>query len=212
MNLEKMYQLLKTAGFASDKAAIAALDALEPSIDFKDNLDAIIAKLKALIEGKYTISIGATITVPSIPQPGNSASTGIGPGSTFDPGSFRKADEAITAPSEGYTPPAPVIKPPFIELPGEVGGEPAFAARPVFPDIAAFRRFEETASSDLRNLYGPSAVPSNFDVGRFRMRDEGVVVNVNVSGSLISQNDLVAAVTDAVYQTQRSGNALLIAE
>lgn len=212
MNLEKMYQLLKTAGFASDKAAIAALDALEPSIDFKDNLDAIIAKLKALIEGKYTISIGATITVPSVPQPGSSASTGVGPGSTFDPGSFRKADEAITAPSEGYTPPAPVIKPPFIELPGEVGGEPAFAARPVFPDIAAFRRFEETASSDLRNLYGPSAIPSNFDVGRFRMRDEGVVVNVNVSGSLISQNDLVAAVTDAVYQTQRSGNALLIAE
>lgn len=212
INLEKVYQLLKSAGFASDKAAIAALDALEPSIDFKDNLDAIIAKLKALIEGKYTISIGATITVPSVPAPGTSASTGIGPGSTFDPGSFRKADEAITAPSEGYVPPAPVIKPPFIDLPGEVGGEPAFAARPLFPDIASFRRFEETASSDLRNLYGPSAIPSNFDVARFRMGEEGVVVNVNISGSLISQNDLVAAVTDAVYQTQRTGNSLIIAE
>lgn len=36
------------------------------------------------------------------------------------------------------------------------------------------------------------------------------VVNVNVSGSLISQNDLVAAVTDAVYATQRTGNSLTI--
>lgn len=236
MNLEKMYQLLKTAGFASDQAAIAALDALDPSIDFKDNLDAIIAKLKALIEGKYTISIGATITVPPIPAPGSSSSSGIGPGSTFDPGSFRKKDEDTSKdlPPAVITP--PVIKPPFIDLPGEAGGEPAFAAKPLFPDIGSFRFFEENESSRLRNLYGPGAVPSNFDPSafrfyeetgftsrgmetpdffdpaRFRMKDEGVVVNVNVSGSLISQNDLVAAVTDAVYQTQRSGNALLIAE
>lgn len=215
-NLEKVYQLLKAAGFAADKSAIQALDALEPDIKFKDNLDDIIAKLKALIEGKYTISIGATITIPPIPAPGSSASSGA-PGGGYQgptpgPGGFRKSDEGITAPSESYTPPAPIIKPPFIDLPGQVGGEPAFAARPVYPDVASFRRFEETLSSDLRNLYGPSAIPSNFDIGRFRMRDEGVTVNVNVSGSLISQNDLVAAVTDAVYQTQRTGNSLLIAE
>lgn len=212
MNLEKVYQLLKTAGFATDKASIQALAALNPEIKFTDNLDEIRKKLEAIITGKYSISIGATISVPPVPAPGNTASTGIGAGSTFDPGGFRRADEAIVAPGEGYIPPATTIKPPFIDLPGEVGGEPAFAARPVFPDVGSFRRFEETLSSDLRNLYGANAVPSNFDIGRFRMRDEGVTVNVNVSGSLISQNDLVAAVTDAVYQTQRSGNSLLIAE
>jgi hypothetical protein len=38
----------------------------------------------------------------------------------------------------------------------------------------------------------------------------GTVVNVNINGSLISQNDLVAAVTDAVYATQRTGNSLII--
>ena len=236
MNLEKVYQLLKQAGFASDQAAIKALDALEPSIDFKDNLDSIIAKLKALIEGKYTISIGATISVPPIPAPGNSASSGIGPGSKFDPGSFRKADEDTSKDLPIIPALPPVIKPPDINLPGEIGGEPAFAARPSSPDVGAFRYFEENESSRLRNLYGAGALPSNFDPSAFRyfeetgfttrgmatpsffdpasfrMRDEGVTVNVNVSGSLISQNDLVAAVTDAVYQTQRTGNSLLIAE
>jgi copper chaperone CopZ len=54
--------------------------------------------------------------------------------------------------------------------------------------------------------------PSFFDPARFRARDEGVVVNVNVQGSVVAQNDLVAAVTDAVYATQRSGNNLLLAE
>jgi hypothetical protein len=39
---------------------------------------------------------------------------------------------------------------------------------------------------------------------------EPVVVNVNIEGSLLSQNDLVAAVTDAVYQTQRTGNDLIV--
>ena len=39
-----------------------------------------------------------------------------------------------------------------------------------------------------------------------------VMVNVNVSGSVIAQNDLVAAVTDAVYATQRTGNTLLLTE
>lgn len=207
MALEQMYALLKAAGFAQDKTAIAALAALDPKIKFTDNLDDVIAKLKALIEGKYTINIGATITVPAIPSPGTSSSAGIGPGD------FRKADEGRRAPSEGVTPGGPIIKPPAINLPGEIGGEPAFAARPLFPDISAFRRFEEMGTSDLRNLYGAGAVPSNFDVGRFRMRDEGgVTVNVNVSGSVISQNDLVSAVTDAVYQSQRTGNALVLSE
>ena len=229
MNLEKMLQLLKIAGFASDKAAVDALAAMKPEITFKDNLDDIIAKLKALIEGKYTIAIGATITVPNIPTPGGSSKSGGLP-PTFDPGGFRKKDEDTSKDLDPGKP--PVVRPPYIDLPGEQGGEPF--KRPFVPDLGSFRFFEENEDSSLRNLYDKTSVPSNFDVsssryfeetGRsargmatpsffdpagFRARDEGITVNVNIQGSLLSQNDLVAAVTDAVYQTQRTGNALLI--
>ena len=125
MNLEKMYQLLTVAGFANSKAAIDALAASKPQIKFTDNLDEVINKLKALIEGKYSISIGATITVPPIPAPGNSA-TGIGPGSTFNPGGVRKGDESSGG---ALIPPPVVVKPPGVLLPGEIGGEP-FGVQP----------------------------------------------------------------------------------
>lgn len=213
-------------------AAIEATSKIKPDIKFNDNLDDILEKLRKLIEGKYNISIGATITVPNIPTPGGSASSGGLP-PTFDPGGFRKKDEGGT----DLPVRPPFAKPPGIDLPGEVGGEPATAfPRPFVPDTGSFRFFEENQSSSLRNLYDSTSVPSNFDPSsfrffeetgftargmetpsffdpaRFRARDEGVVVNVNVQGSVVAQNDLVAAVTDAVYATQRSGNNLLLAE
>ena len=200
MNLEKVLQLLKTAGFANDKASIDALAALKPEIKFTDNLDDIIAKLKAIIEGKYSISIGATITVPNIPTPGGSSKSGGLP-PTFDPGAFRKKDEDT---SKDLLPPTPpIIKPPYIDLPGEIGGEPF--KTPFVPDTGRFRFFEETGESDRR-----MGLPSFFDPAGFRARDEGITVNVNVQGSVVAQNDLVAAVTDAVYATQRTGNNLIL--
>lgn len=200
MNLEKVLQLLKTAGFANDKASIDALAALKPEIKFTDNLDDIIAKLKAIIEGKYSISIGATITVPNIPTPGGSSKSGGLP-PTFDPGAFRKKDEDT---SKDLLPPTPpIIKPPYIDLPGEIGGEPF--KTPFVPDTSRFRFFEETGESDRR-----MGLPSFFDPAGFRARDEGITVNVNVQGSVVAQNDLVAAVTDAVYATQRTGNNLIL--
>jgi hypothetical protein len=231
MNLEKVLQLLKTAGYATDKTAIAALAALDPKIKFTDNLEDIRKALKELIEGKYTINIGATITMPAIPGITNGGTVTARP----DPARVRKYDEDTSRdiPIEPGKP--PIIKDPFIDLPGEIGGEPAMGSKDIFaPDTAFFRYFEELGSSRLRNLFSPGAVPSNFDISSirkfeetgftdrgmatpsffnpagFRARDEGVVVNVNVQGSLLAQNDLVAAVTDAVYQTQRTGNALLI--
>ena len=226
-NLEKVLQLLKAAGYAADKTAIDALAALKPEIKFTDNLEDIKKALKALIEGKYTINIGATITMPAIP-----GITGGGT-STFDPSRVRKKDEDT---SKDLPVVPPVIRPPLIKLPGEQGGEPF--KKPFVPDLGSFRFFDENESSSLRNLFDDTSVPSNFDVasarffeqtGRsadarsiatpsffdpagFRARDEGVTVNVNVQGSVVAQNDLVAAVTDAVYATQRSGNSLLIAE
>ena len=237
MNLEKMYQLLTVAGFANSKAAIDALAASKPQIKFTDNLDEVINKLKALIEGKYSISIGATITVPPIPAPGNSA-TGIGPGSTFNPGGVRKGDESSGG---ALIPPPVVVKPPGVLLPGEIGGEPfGVQPKPFVPDTGNIRYFDEMASSYLRLvndltsvpanfdparfrmsentgssylalLNDATSVPSNFDPARFRMGENGVTVNVTVQGSLLSQQDLVAAVTDAVYQTQRTGNPITLA-
>jgi hypothetical protein len=224
-NLEKVLQLLKAAGYAADKTAIDALAALKPEIEFTDNLEDIKKALKALIEGKYTINIGATITMPVIP-----GITGGVP-STFDPGGFRKKDED-TGKDLPFLP--PVIRPPYIDLPGEQGGEPF--KKPFVPDLGSFRFFDENESSSLRNLFDNTSVPSNFDVasarffeqtGRsadarsiatpsffdpagFRARDEGVTINVNVQGSVVAQNDLVAAVTDAVYATQRTGNNILL--
>ena len=211
-------------------AAIEATSKIKPDIKFNDNLDDILEKLRKLIEGKYNISIGATITVPNIPTPGGSASSGGLP-PTFDPGGFRKKDEGGT----DLPVRPPFAKPPGIDLPGEVGGEPATAfPRPFVPDTGSFRFFDENQSSSLRNLYDSTSVPSNFDPSsfrffeetgftargmetpsffdpaRFRARDEGVVVNVNVQGSVVAQNDLVAAVTDAVYASQRTGNNIIL--
>jgi hypothetical protein len=226
-NLEKVLQLLKAAGYAADKTAIDALAALKPEIKFTDNLEDIKKALKALIEGKYTINIGATITMPAIP--------GITGGGTVtakpDPARVRKYDEDT---SKDLPVVPPVIRPPLIKLPGEQAGEPF--KRPFVPDLGSFRFFDENQSSSLRNLFDNTSVPANFDVasarffeetGRsadarsiatpsffdpagFRARDEGVTINVNVQGSVVAQNDLVAAVTDAVYATQRTGNNILL--
>ena len=259
MNLEKVLQLLKTAGFASDKASIDALAALKPEIKFTDNLDAIIAKLKLIIEGKYNININVGINAPG-PGPGPGPAPGPGPGpgpapepapepapgpgpgpgpapdpapAPTDPGDFRKKDEDT---SKDLPVVPPVIRPPYIDLPGEQGGEPF--KKPFVPDLGSFRFFDENDSSSLRYLFDDTSVPSNFDVSSFRKfeetgvsadarsiatpsffdpasfraRDEGVVVNVNVSGSVIAENDLVSAVTDAIYATQRTGNKFIIAD
>jgi hypothetical protein len=227
-NLEKVLQLLKAAGYAADKTAIDALAALKPDIKFTDNLDDIKNALKALIEGKYTINIGATITMPAIPGITNGGTVTAKP----DPSRVRKYDEDTSKDLEPGKP--PVVRPPYIDLPGEQAGEPF--KRPFVPDLGSFRFFDENESSSLRNLFDDTSVPSNFDVasarffeqtGRsadarsiatpsffdpagFRARDEGVTINVNVQGSVVAQNDLVAAVTDAVYATQRTGNNILL--
>ena len=67
-----------------------------------------------------------------------------------------------------------------------------------------------SAASSVFDRVGLSA--SDFGPGRIPFgAAEPVVVNVNIAGSLLAQQDLVAAVTDAVYQTQRTGNPITIA-
>ena len=175
---------LKKADYETDEealktlqAAIAATSGIKPEIDFRDNLEDIEKRLRALIESKYTINIGATISMPNIPAPGRTATVSLGVGD------FRKADESTARDLAVTSAPSPFVKPEGINLPAEIGGEPSIS---------------------------PVGVPSFFDPAGFRMRDEGVTVNVNVQGSVIAQNDLVAAVTDAVYNTQRTGNPIIL--
>jgi len=249
MNLEKVLQLLKTAGFANDKASIDALAALKPEIKFTDNLDDIIAKLKAIIEGKYTISIGATISVPNVPGAGGTATATPG-GGNFQPG-------AVISPGTGA--PGTGIGTSIGSFPTTPGAGSSAIIDTITEIIAnqntltanflaglpsgldanalATARYELqartiTAENQLTNylsgaryqgmandITAQNTMTNQLAADRYTAMQnfytrgsEPVVVNVNVQGSVVAQNDLVAAVTDAVYATQRSGNSLLIAE
>jgi len=249
MNLEKVLQLLKTAGFANDKASIDALAALKPEIKFTDNLDDIIAKLKAIIEGKYTISIGATISVPNVPGAGGTATATPGggnfqPGAVISPGTG--APGTGTGTSIGSFPTTPgtgssAIIDTITEIIANQNTLTAnfLAGLPSGLDANALAtaRYELqartiTAENQLTNylsgaryqgmandITAQNTMTNQLAADRYTAMQnfytrgsEPVVVNVNVQGSVVAQNDLVAAVTDAVYATQRSGNSLLIAE
>jgi len=224
MAQENMLQLLKQAGFAADKTAIAALEKLNPKIDFKDNLDDVIAKLKKLIEGKYTINIDVKIPEVIIPKQGApyvapprdvpSGAGGFGSGASgggvipinprgggftlipegIGPGAFEKSGMVV----EGFDNKLTNPQLNFVDVGGGVfesktttgGGLPSF----------------------LDYLDATPGSPGFGGRLPFGVSRESITVNVNAAGSIISQNDLVAAVTDAVYQTQRTGNPLLLSE
>lgn len=247
MNLEKVLQLLKTAGFANDKASIDALTALKPEIKFTDNLDDIIAKLKALIEGKYSINIGATISVPDVPAPGKTATATPG-GGNFTPGGYIDVgnDEAGTGrgTSIGSFYPKPGTTSTAISeaITGIIANQNTLtsnflASLPsgLDPNALATARYELQA----RQIQAQNQLTNYLSGARYQMMandvtaqntmtnqlaadrytamqnyytrsSEPVVVNVNVQGSVVAQNDLVAAVTDAVYATQRTGNNILL--
>jgi hypothetical protein len=222
MNLEKMLQLLTTAGFANSKAAIDALAAMKPDIKFTDNLDSVISRLKALIEGKYSVNIGVntgglgtttgiggtTITskgaTPTVTGP-NPAITNIGKrvGDTLD-----AIDEAffgsIQSPAATSLGPNPAIS----NIAKRVGDtldtiDTALLNPVVTPAAVA----ANPAISNLSKRVGDTV---DFGIGA-QAASPTVIVNVTVEGSLLSQQDLVSAVTDAVYETQRTGNPILIA-
>jgi hypothetical protein len=247
MNLEKVLQLLKTAGFANDKTAIEALAALKPDIKFTDNLDDILAKLKAIIEGKYTINIGATISVPNVPGAGGTATATPG-GGKFMPGGYINAgsDEAGTGrgTSIGSFYPKPGTSSSAITeaITGIIGNQNTLTAN-FLADLPSGLDANDLATAryelQARQIQAQNQLTNYLSGARYQMMandvtdqntmtnqlaadrytamqnyytrgSEPVVVNVNIEGSLLSQNDLVAAVTDAVYQTQRTGNDLIV--
>jgi hypothetical protein len=210
MALEQMLQLLKLAGFASDKKAIDEISKLDPTITFKDNLDDVIEKLKKIIEGKYEINIGAQIGAPQaetkVTAPAGVtalAATNVpvataATASTYISSDFAAALNTLaeinaTNPFQGTTlSPTSYISSDFA------------AAAATMATISATNPFQGTTINPNTRISSDYAAAFNAT------RGNAVTVNVNVQGSVISQNDLVAAVTDAVYTTQRTGNPLLL--
>ena len=211
MALEQMLQLLKLAGYAADKKAVEDLTKLDPKITFKDNLDEVITKLKKIIEDKYTINIDVKIPeikVPGAPYvaPDRNVPSGVGGvGSGFTGGGVIP----ISPRGGGFTLIPPGIPPSAFEKPGMiVEGFDNKLINPQLNFAAVGGGVFETQTTTGGGLLSFDA----FDATPFSRGGRGgdVIVNVNAAGSIISQNDLVAAVTDAVYQTQRTGNALLL--
>ena len=222
MALEQMLQMLKVAGFANDKKAIEELDKLNPDIIFKDNLDDIIAKLKALIEGKYTINIGVNMpTIPGLPggyvPPERGVPSGAG---GFGSGASGGGVIPINPRGGGFTFIPKGIGPEAFEKPGMI--VEGFDNKLVNPHLnfvdvggGVFETKTTTGGGMTSFLDYLDATPGSAGFGGrlpFGVSRESITVNVNAAGSIISQNDLVAAVTDAVYQTQRTGNSLVLSE
>lgn len=224
MALEQMLQLLKIAGFAADKNAIKELEKLDPKIDFKDNLDDVIAKLKKIIEGKYTINIDVKIPEITIPKQGapyvappRDVPSGAG---GFGSGASGGGVIPINPRGGGFTLIPEGIGPGAFEKPGMVvAGFDNKLTNPQlnFVDIGGgvFESKTTTGGGLPSFLDYLDATPGSPGFGGrlpFGVSRESITVNVNAAGSIISQNDLIAAVTDAVYQTQRTGNPLLLSE
>ena len=206
--LEQMLQMLKVAGYAEEKKRLEELEKQNPKITFKDNLDDVIAKLKKVIEDKYTINIDVKIPEVKIPTqgapyvaPARDIPSGAG---GFGSGATGGGVIPINPRGGGFTLIPEGIGPGAFEKPGMVveGGN-----IPIPPMI--------TGGGLTSFLDYLDATPTSPGFGGrlpFGVSRESIVVNVNAAGSIISQNDLVAAVTDAVYQTQRTGNPLLLTE
>jgi hypothetical protein len=213
MAAEQMLQLLKLAGFAADKKAIEELDKLNPDIIFKDNLDDIIAKLTALINGKYTINIGVNMPIPKIPDApyvplARNVPRGIG---GVGSGGTGGGLIPINPKGPGFTFVPKGIGPEAFEKPGMVDLE--FDNKLTNPQLN-FVDVGDGVFETKTTTGGGLLTFDTFDATPFSRAGRGgnVTVNVNAAGSIISQNDLVAAVTDAVYQTQRTGNAIILSE
>ena len=250
MNLEKVLQLLKEAGFAADKAALAELSKLNPEVIFYDNLDDIYKKLQALINGQYTIQINAQVNMPAIPGVSAGGTITTPGGSNFRPGGRMSpgtgAPGTGTGSSIGAFPTVPgtgtsaiaatiteiianqnTLTANFLAgLPAGLDANALAAARlelqarqiqaqNQLTNYLSGARYQVMANeiTDQNTLTNQLATERYTAMQGFYTRgSEPVVVNVNVQGSVVAQNDLVAAVTDAVYATQRSGNSLLLTD
>jgi hypothetical protein len=170
MNLEKVYALLRQAGFANDLAALQAIDDLDPYIEFKTNLDDILEKLLALL-GLTDLTGGD--------KKGKKGRAAI-PVETNEQQAAREYQRMLNA----------IETAKFKEnIVDEANRQQT---------MVELMRIENARASLPVTALTPATGADQ------------VVVNVSVAGSVIAQNDLVATITDAVYQSQRTGNALVL--
>lgn len=232
MNLEKTLQILKLAGYATDKAIFEELSNMKPKIEFIDNLDEVAKRLKAVLEGKYNVVINADVLgIGNIKADRAIANENVLIAKTSKVETYKEASVASSAFAELATADAAQsllqanVAVASATTPEEknaatdaVEAANAYiqASALLTESIAAADYAAALAGLELANEYLNQSIMATTGLGLVpelsNVSQTPVVVNVNVSGSVIAENDLVAAVTDAVYATQRSGNSLLIAE
>ena len=230
---------LKKADYETDEEALKTLQtaikdtaAISPEIKFTDNLDDLQERLKALIENKYNINVNIGMTqmpnlVPNLAsqnaavlaaktdkaaafkEAASASAAFAGISSADAAASLTQAREAVataTTPEEKAAADAAVsAASAYVAATAEL--TESVAAADYAAALAALGEANEFLNQSIEASLGQGLIPDLAGVG-----DTGVTVNVNVQGSVVAQNDLVAAVTDAVYSTQRRGNLLLIAE
>lgn len=214
MALEQMLQMLKVAGYAEEKNRLEQLEKLNPKITFKDNLDDVISRLKKIIEDKYTINIDANIGGSKVPAP-NAGAGGV------------LSTPAVNVPVNAAATASTYISSDFVSALNTIAeinatnpfqnttlGPTSYISSDYAAAVATLNTMQATNPFKGTTINPNTRISSDYAAAFNAMNPvrESVVVNVNVSGSVIAQNDLVAAVTDAVYQTQRTGNPLLLTE
>lgn len=230
---------LKKAEYQTEEQAIKTLATaiettakIKPDIKFDNNLDEIEKKLKVLVEGKYSITINADLlglndirsniarlnenvliaksSKAETFKEAAAASSAFAELSTTDAAqSLLQANAAVTA---ATTPEEKAAAADAIEAANAYIEATALLTE----SIAAADYAAALAGLDLANEYLNQSIMSATGLGLIPQLDtfseSSVVVNVNIQGSVIAENDLVAAVTNAVYATQRTGNSLLLLE
>lgn len=153
-----------------------------------EDWDAIIARI---LNGLSSINQGLN----NISSASNNAISGGGGGGS----------NAITAPvnppaAYGDIIPPVIIKPPGVNLPGEIGGEPGSVFQPPAPFVPQ-PGLPVTPIPIFPPADGGDPVIKGFGMSG------GIVVNVNVNGSVTTESDLVTAITNAILNRQKSGFA-----
>jgi hypothetical protein len=186
----KTLQAVEKGRFEAIQKSVDELSKLNPDIEFKDNLDEILAKLKKLLEGDYSVEV--KIKIPDFTVPGGIGALPERPALPITP-KGEGIPRLPRGPGFGVIPPG--VGPEFFEKPGMI--DPGFKLVP--PTII-------DPGGTGYTIDPSDAMPPSARGGR----GGDVNVNINIEGSLLAQNDLTAAVAEAVYTVQRIGDPLIL--
>ena len=191
----KTLQAVEKGRFEAIQKSVDELSKLNPDIEFKDNLDELLAKLKKLLEGDYSVEV--KIKIPDFTVPGGIGALPERPALPITPKGegIPTIPRGAGGPFGGFAVIPPGVGPEFFEKPGMI--DPGFKLVP--PTII-------DPGGTGYTIDASDAMPPSARGGR----GGDVNVNINIEGSLLAQNDLTAAVAEAVYTVQRIGDPLIL--